>query len=103
MPQRHIPFRTTATAAVFTALLLLSGCGSSHHDSTGPTQQETRVTPGTYRGTVNITLSGGGQSLTRSGSAVITVSPDQVVTVGTFGSVPLSGRHFTLTSPASVL
>src|SRR5262245_23236475 len=103
MPQRHIPFRTTATAAVIAALLLLSGCGSSHHDSTGPTQQETAVTPGTYRGTVNITVSGGGQSVSRSGPVVITVSPDQVVTVGSFGSVPLSGHHFSLTTPASQL
>jgi hypothetical protein len=79
------------------AALVAAGCGSSHHTSSTP------VTPGTYRGTANITVSGGGQSLTRSGPVVITVSPDQVVTVGSFGSVRLSGHHFTLTTPASQL
>lgn len=79
------------------AALVAAGCGSSHHTSSTP------VTPGTYRGTVNLTVSGGGQSLTRSGPVVITVSPDQVVTVGNFGSAPLSGHHFTLTTPASQL
>jgi hypothetical protein len=60
MPQRHIPFRTTATAAVVAALLLLSRCGSSHHDSTGPTAQSLDLTPGTYRSTQTLRASGGG-------------------------------------------
>jgi hypothetical protein len=104
MPQRHIPFRTTATAAVVAALLLLSGCGSSHHDSTGPTTQNLPLTPGTYRGTLGLTVTGpGGASVSNSGPVVIVLSPSGVVQVGQFPAVSVQGNSFFTSLPYTFL
>jgi len=103
MAQRHIPFRTTATAAVVAALLLLSGCGSSHHDSTGPTQQETGVTPGTYRGPITLTISGGGQSISEQTTIVIVLAADGTVQASDFPPTKLQGSSFSTSSSSSVL
>src|SRR5262245_12113116 len=103
MPQHHIPFRTTATAAVVAALLLLSGCGSSHHDSTGPTQQETGVTPGTYRGPITLTISGGGQSISEQTTIVIVLAADGTVQASDFPPTKLQGSSFSTSSSSSVL
>ena len=108
MPQRHIPFRTTATAAVVAALLLLSGCGSSHHsDPTGPTSETTPAatppTPGTYRGPLTLTASAGGQSATDSAPIVIVLGADGTVRVGQFPPTKLQGNSFTTTAPATAL
>jgi len=98
MPQRHIPFRTTATAAVLAVGLALAGCGSSHHDSTGP-REGLGLTPGIYRGTANLTASAGGQSGSQSGPVVLTLNPDSTVQVGQFPPVKLQGNSFTASLP----
>lgn len=107
MPQRHIPFRTTATAAVVAALLLLSGCGSSHHsDPTGPTTETTPPTPptpGTYRGPLTLTASAGGQSETDSTPIAIVLGADGTVRVGQFPPAKLQGNSFTTIAPATAL
>ena len=104
MPQRHIPFRTTATAAVVAALLFLGGCGSSHHsDPSGPTSETTAPTPGTYRGPLRLTASAGGQSVTDSAPIVIVLGADGTVQVGQFPPTKLQGNSFTTTAPATAL
>lgn len=83
----------------FTGLLLMS-CGGGSSSSTSSSQ----VPVGTYRGTLNLTVSGGGVSVSDSGPIVIVVAADHTVTVGSFpGSAPLNGNTFTLSTPASSL
>jgi len=102
MPQRHIPFRTTATAVVLAAAALLAGCGSSHHDS--PTEATVPLQPGTYRGTLNLTVTGpGGVSSSGSSPVVIVLSPNGTVQVGAFPATTVQGNTFVTNSPASAL
>ena len=103
---RHpsVPFRTTATAAVVAALLLLNGCGSSHHDSTGPTTQSLGQTPGTYRGTQTLRASGGGAtSAPQSGPIVIALGADGTVQVGQYPATHLQGTAFSTSAPYTAL
>lgn len=80
--------------------LMVIGCGGGSSSSTSSEQ----VAAGTYRGTVNLTVSGGGASTNNSGSIVIAVSPDHIVTIGSFPqSAPLNGNTFSLVVPASTL
>jgi hypothetical protein len=104
MPQRHIPFRTTATACVLSALWLFAGCGSHHHDSTGPTPQTLGLTPGTYRGTQTLHASGGGQTVpAQSGPIVIVLGDDGTVQVGQYPATHLQGNAFSTTAPYTAL
>lgn len=81
--------------------MMVIGCGGGGGSSSTGSEQ---VAAGTYRGTVNLTVSGGGASASRSGPVVIVVSPDHNVTIGSFPqSAPLNGNTFSLTSPASTL
>jgi hypothetical protein len=102
MPRHLIPFRTTATACVLAAGLALAGCGGSSSNSTSSTSTS-QVPAGTYRGTVNLTVSARSASVSQSGPIVLAVSPAHVVTVGSYGSIPLAGNSFSVSAPASVL
>ena len=74
-----------------------SGGGSSSTSSSS-------VAAGTYRGTANLTVSGGGASASQSAPVSLVVNPDQTVTIGSFpGSAPISGNAFVHTVPASTL
>ena len=79
-------------------MLLLAGCGSSHHDS--PTSASISLTPGIYRGTLNLTVTGpGGVSQSSPGPIVMTLNSNGTVQVGQFPPVSLQGNNFTATVP----
>ena len=100
MRQRSIPLGTTATVAVVAALMLLSGCGSSHHDSTGPTTQSLGLTPGTYRGTMTLRASAGGvTNAPQSRPIVIAFGADGTVQVGQSAVTHLQGNAFSTSVP----
>jgi hypothetical protein len=84
---------------VLAITLLLAACGGGHSTSSTP------VSPGTYRGTLTLTVGAPGvQPVTSSGPVVLVVSPDQVVTVGSFpGAAPVSHNFFSLPVAASAL
>jgi hypothetical protein len=83
-------------------VMLLTACGGG--GGGGGSSSNTELFPGTYRGTVNLTASAGGASVSQSGAAVLVLSPNQTVTVGSFpGSAPVVGNEFTLTVPSSTI
>jgi hypothetical protein len=86
------------------ALFSLAGCGGGGSGGgSSALTASAQVFVGTYRGTENVTATAGPASASQRGPTVVTVSPQMIVTVGSFGSAPLSGNSFTITAPASKL